>query len=93
MILIHSRQRMKVELIIPIASLSGKLNAKANYYFRTLNGRTFVQRCPMSNSSPSAAQKAACDLFAKRARMVAKMQNEGSKLTQKELWKLAEKAL
>lgn len=84
---------MKVELILPIATLSGKLNAKSNYYFRTLNGRTFVQRCPLPQSAPTAAQKEACALFAKRARMVAQMQNEGSKLTKKELWKLAAKAL
>lgn len=84
---------MKAKLILPIATLSGKLNAKSNYYFRTLNGRTFVQRCPLHKSSPSAAQKAAYELFTRRARMVAQMRNEGSKLTQKELWKLVEKAL
>ena len=84
---------MKVELILPIATLSGKLNAKSNYYFRTFNGRTFVQKCPKHKSFPTAAQQAACELFAKRARMVAQMQNEGSKLTQKQLWKLAEQAL
>lgn len=84
---------MKVELILPIATLRGKLNANSNYYFRTLNGRTFVQKCPSVKYASTAAQKAARELFAKRASMVAQMQQAGSKLTQKELWKLAEQAL
>ena len=84
---------MKVELISPIITLSGKLTRKSNYYFRTFNGKTFVQRCPKFNAPPTPAQKAACELFSKRARMVARMQAEGSKLTQKQLWELAEQAL
>ena len=38
---------MKVDLILPIAELHGKLNGKAPYYFKTVNGKTFVQRCPV----------------------------------------------
>ena len=33
---------MKVDLILPIAKLHGKLNSKAPYYFKTMNGKTFA---------------------------------------------------
>ena len=84
---------MKVELILPITTLSGKLTSKSNYYFRTVNGRTYVQRCPRQSAQPTPAQKAACELFAKRARMVAQLQSAGSNLTQKQLWDIAAQAL
>ena len=37
---------MRVELILPIARLRGKINSKSPFYFKTINGKTFVQRCP-----------------------------------------------
>ena len=37
---------MKVELILPIARLRGKINSKSPFYFKTVNGKTFVtNRC------------------------------------------------
>ena len=33
---------MKVELILPIARLRGKINSKSPFYFKTVNGKTFV---------------------------------------------------
>jgi hypothetical protein len=47
---------MKVELILPIATLHGKLNSKAPYYFKTVNGKTFVQRCPVRKAKPTPQQ-------------------------------------
>lgn len=84
---------MKVELILPITTLSGKLNSRANYYFRTLNGQTFAQRCPKFKVPQTAAQKAACSLFARKARLVAQMQREGSKLSRQQLWRLVAQIL
>ena len=83
---------MQVQLILPIASLHGKLSADSNYYFRTFKGKTYVQRCPIQQA-PTPAQKAASELFAKRARLVAQMQREGTNLPLKQLWELAKTAL
>ena len=54
---------MKVELIIPIDTLKGKLR-KDGYYFRMYNGYQIVQRCP-SKWKDTPARKAARELFAK----------------------------
>ena len=43
---------MKVELILPIARLRGKINSKSPFYFKTVNGKTFVQRCPNRSTPP-----------------------------------------
>lgn len=84
---------MKVELILPIARLHGKLNSKAPYYFKTVNGKTFVQRCPnRSMIPPSAAQIAARQRFSAIAAEVTRMLEEGSKKTRKQLWKIASEA-
>lgn len=84
---------MKIELIIPIEALHGKLSQHSNYYFRTINGRQFVQRCPKRKKQRSAAQIRSNQIFASRARIVAQMQNEGVKLTPKQLWKIAKEVL
>lgn len=84
---------MKIELIIPIEAMHGKLSQHANYYFRTINGRQFVQRCPKRNKQRSAAQIRSNQIFASRVRIVAQMQNEGVNLTKKQLWKIAKEVL
>ena len=84
---------MRVELITPIAKLHGKLNGKAPFYFKTINGKTYVQRCPnRSMQPPTAAQTAAKQRFAAIAQIVARMKAEGSKKSRKQLWKIAAKA-
>lgn len=56
---------MKVELILPIACLRGKINSKSPFYFKTVNGKTFVQHCPnRSTKAPTPAQTAAKQRFA-----------------------------
>lgn len=56
---------MKVELILPIARLRGKINSKSPFYFKTVNGKTFVQHCPnRSTKAPTPAQTAAKQRFA-----------------------------
>ena len=84
---------MKVELILPIARLHGKLNSKAPYYFKTIHGKTYVQRCPVRTAPPTPKQIAARRRFSAIAQYVAKMQAEGSTLSKKQLWDLAAKAL
>ena len=83
---------MKVELILPIARLHGKLNSKAPYYFKTVNGKTFVQRCPIRTAPPTSNQIAAKARFAAIAKMVAQMRTDGSKKSRKQLWKIATEA-
>ena len=84
---------MKATLIFPIATLHGKLNQSSKYYFRSVKGNVYAQRCPTYTKPLTAAQIRAADLFAKRARMVAQMQREGSKLPLKQLWNLAKQVL
>ena len=84
---------MKVELILPIAKLHGKLNSKAPYYFKTVNGKTFVQRCPKRSTKPlTKAQQDARERFAAIAKMVKQMLEDGSKKSRKQLWKIAAEA-
>jgi len=83
---------MKVDLILPIAKLHGKLNSKAPYYFKTVNGKTFVQRCPVRTAKPTPQQILARSRFGKIARTVAQMQLEGSLLSKKQLWQLVSEA-
>ena len=40
-----NREKMKVELIIPIEGLYGKLR-RDGYYFRKYRGQQIVQKCP-----------------------------------------------
>ena len=83
---------MKVELILPIARLHGKLNSKAPYYFKTVNGKTFVQRCPVRTASPTPNQIIAKTRFAAIAKMVTQMRADGSRKSRKQLWKIATEA-
>lgn len=84
---------MKAKPILPIDALHGKLDGKSTYYFRTINGKQYAQRCPKRDKPPTDSQLSSRATFAERSRIVAQMQKDGSKLTVKELWKLAEQAL
>ena len=53
---------MKVELIIPIDILRGKL-CPNGYYFRFYKGRQIIQRCP-TKWTDTPARKAAREQFA-----------------------------
>jgi len=53
---------MKVELIIPIEGLQGKLK-QDGYYFRQYRGQQIVQRCP-TKWKDTPARKAAREKFA-----------------------------
>lgn len=55
---------MKVEMIIPIESLRGKLR-QDGYYFRLYRGQQIVQRCP-TKWKDTPARKAAREKFAAR---------------------------
>ena len=55
---------MKVEMIIPIESLRGKLR-KDGYYFRQYRGQQIVQKCP-TKWKDTPARKAAREKFAAR---------------------------
>ena len=55
---------MKVELIIPIERLRGKLK-QDGYYFRQYRGQQIVQRCP-TKWKDTPARKAAREKFAAR---------------------------
>ena len=84
---------MRVELILPIAKLHGKLNGKSPFYFKTVNGKTFVQHCPnRSAKTPTPAQIAAKQRFAAISKIVKQMMADGAKKSRKQLWKIATKA-
>ena len=84
---------MKVQLILPIAGLRGKLNSQARFYFKTVNGKTFVQRCPdRTLKPPTQQQTAARERFSAIAREVKRMMAEGSRKSRKQLWKIAQEA-
>lgn len=84
---------MRATLILPIEALHGKLESNSKYYFRTINGKQYAQRCPVRDKPPSLAQASSRAIFASRAKQVAQLQKDGSKLSQKELWKIACKAI
>ena len=83
---------MRVELITPIAQLHGKLNGRMPYYFKTVNGKTFVQRCPVRRARPTTRQTAARERFSAIAKMVAQMRQTGTKKSSKQLWQIATEA-
>ena len=84
---------MRVDLILPLEALHGKLTSDARYYFRTVNGRQYVQRCPRRTQHQSASQKASRDTFIARSRLVAQWQRNGSRLSPKRLWAIAAELL
>ena len=77
---------MKAELILPIESLRGTLR-NDGYFFRIVNGKQIVQRCPnRSGYKPKPREIATRDLFAIRTRYVNKLLKEGSTLSRQEIW-------
>ena len=78
---------------IGIQRISGRVG---NVCFRTMKatGRTYITGLPSRRTTkPSDNEMEARERFAKKARLVNFMRQEGSKLTRKQLWKLAEQAL
>ena len=83
----------RVTLPMGIVSVSGKVG---NMCFRTMKatGRTYMTGLPSKRvTQPKPSEIEARERFARKARLVKAMRQEGTKLTQKELWKLAEQAL
>ena len=83
----------KVTLPMGITRISGKVG---NVCFRTMKttGRTYMTSLPsVRKTQISASEMAARERFAQKVRLVRAMRQAGSKLPQKELWKLAEQAL
>lgn len=83
----------KVTFPMGIQRVSGRVG---NVCFRTMKatGRTYMTGLPSKRTTkPQAAELEARERFARKARLVSAMRHEGSKLTQKELWKLAEQVL
>ena len=83
----------RVTLPMGMRSISGKVG---NVCFRTMKatGRRYVSSMPcMRKNALSEAERATRERFARKARLVKAMRQAGSKLTQKQLWKLAEQAL
>lgn len=79
---------MKVKTILPIDALHGKLDGRSEYYFRSIRGKQFAQRCPVKKRAATDVEKAKQCLFGKRAKKVARMMLEGVCVSRKELWAL-----
>lgn len=79
----------QVTLPAGVESISGRLG---NVCFRTMKatGKTYISGLPSKRATelkPSEIE--ARERFARKAHLVKAMRQEGSKLTQKELWKIA----
>lgn len=84
---------MKVDLIIPIDVLRGKLR-QDGFYFRLYKGQQIVQRCPDRRAyKATAVEKANQVRFGRQAQVVGQMQRAGSKLSKSQLWQLAAQAV
>lgn len=83
----------RVTLPMGIEKISGKVG---NVCFRTMKGSGKVYMSALPSKRTTKLQESeieARERFAKRARLVKAMRQEGSKLMPKELWKLAEQAV
>ena len=83
----------QVTLPAGIESISGKVG---NMCFRTMKttGKVYMSSLPQARrTQPSASELEARERFARKARIVKVMRQAGSRMTAKELWKLAEQAL
>lgn len=89
----------EIKLPAGIASISGKMG---NYCFRTMKatGKVYMhslkrddRKEPVRKKTKTINEVENQERFARKARLVRAMRQEGSKLPQKELWKLAEQAL
>ena len=70
-----NEMRMKVELILPIEQLRGKLR-KDGYYFRVYRGIQILQRCP-TKWKDTPARKAAREKFVKQYRKTKTVSDTG----------------
>lgn len=83
----------KVTLPMGIEKISGRVG---NYCFRTMKatGRTYMTGLPSKRTTKLQTRELeARERFARKARLVKEMRLAGSKLTQKELWRIAEQVL
>ena len=82
-----------VTLPMGISRISGRVG---NMYFRTMKatGKTYMMSLPGKRTTPpQPSEIEARERFARKARLVNFMRQEGSKLPRKKLWELAEQAL
>ena len=83
----------RVTLPMGIRQISGRVG---NVCFRTMKatGKTYMTSLPSKRTTKiSESEIKARERFARKARLVMAMRQEGSKLPQKKLWELAEQAL
>ena len=83
----------RVTLPMGLTRVSGRVG---DVCFRTMKstGRTYMTSLPSKRMTKvRASEIEARERFARKVRLVNAMRQAGSKLTQKELWKLAEQAL
>jgi len=83
----------RVTLPMGITRVSGRVG---NVCFRTMKatGKTYMVGLPSKRTTKVQGRELEVrERFARKARLVKIMRQEGSKLTLKELWKLAEQAL
>lgn len=83
----------RVTLPAGIASISGRVG---NVCFRTMKatGKVFMSSLPeVRKSRPSAEELASRERFRKKAQLVSMMRKAGSRLSNKQLWELASKAI
>lgn len=76
-----------------IVSISGKVG---DVCFRTMKatGRTYMVRLPSRRRTRiTASELEARERFKRRAQLVSQMRKTGSKLSTKELWKMAKRVL
>lgn len=91
--MVSPHRSMKAELIIPIDALRGKLR-EDGYYFRMYKGVQIVQRCPdRSKHKKTVGELENQERFARRAQVVNQMLKAGSRVSRKNLWKLAAQAV
>ena len=83
----------RVTLPMGIQGISGKVG---DVCFRTMKatGRTYMVRLPSRRRTRiTASELEARERFKRRAQLVSQMRKTGSKLSTKELWKMAKRVL
>ena len=86
----------KIRMMSGIASISGRLG---NYCFRTMKatGKVYMhavesRKTKVERSAPSVAMVQQRERFGAITKMVAQMRKDGSRKSQKQLWKIAQEA-
>ena len=84
---------MKVELIIPIDCLRGRLR-KDGYFFRLYRDLQIVQKCPMRTKHERTPDEIANQKrFGAISREVNRLEREGDKRSHKTLWQWVSQTL